>query len=703
MNKLIFTFLFGLTLSTCFGQNYYQVTFPNDTTVLGCGAQIDTIWPQITNFGGCNFNAGVSVTDQVFTTTNGGACSMIYRKFHIIWWCNYDPNTNITTTIPNPTNTTQGPTAFGNPQNRGDLQYTQIIKLLDNDGPQFLNCPVGPVTACDYTSNDPNQWNVNHMDACEAPVKLETAVTDACSGSNLTISYKLFLDTDNNGSMETVINSNNLGAWPLITQVVNDTLKARINFAPNIELPYGRHKIQWLAKDHCGHQTYCQYEFVVKDCAPPTIICLHGISVNLMPGGMITIPEADLLQYTYDNCTPALQIKTGVRLAGTGTGFPLNQHEVNLTCNQLGLQQVQVWAQDAVGNADYCTATVNVQDHIGACGTTNRIGQLKTTAHMPLANVPVSVKLSGSNDQWNTTTDSDGRFAFQEVPFCGLQFSAQPGAPYVQGINTLDALTLARHIQGLQQITDPYQIIASDLNLDKKLDQADLTLMTNMILQNQTPSWMLFQESFVPAIDPLQSVLPGAITQVGCNQDSIMLRMVRKGDSDGSWATGFTRGSVQGNAALFSVADRIFTEGETFDIEVFTPDLDGIPAFQFALNLDPAFLQIASFMPDLVATAGTYLQESKGSLACAWFEPSLQGPVAAKGMRVRAFTITVTAKQAGKLSDILKLSDAQLPSAAYALDNQTLPVELAFIDMQRANTDGLGVSATPTLQRIVQR
>jgi hypothetical protein len=668
------SFFLFLSLSLCSSfvqsQNLYQVFFPNDTTVVGCGATIDTTYPTVIQLDyNCAFSVGISVKDQTYGTASGGACTMIYRKFHLIWWCNYDPNTAITTTIPNPSSTTIGASAFGNAQNHGDLEYTQIIKILDNDGPQFTQCPTGMVTACDYSQNDPAQWHTNHLDYCEGPVKLETSVTDLCSGSNLTISYKLFLDTDNNGTMETTINSNSLGSYPLIKQVVNDTLKAKIDFSPNKELPYGRHKIQWIAKDHCGHQSVCQYEFIVKDCAAPTIICLHGISVNLMPGGMITIPEADILQYTYDNCSPIDQIKTGVRIAGTGTGFPINQHEVNLTCANIGVQAIQVWAQDAFGNSDYCTATINVQDHIGACTIGNKSGQLTNAKGQALANIMLDLKTTvgaQTAGQWQTNTDASGKFKFTDVPICDLELAIAPTHQDITGINAADALTLARHLLGLEAVIEPVQILAADINGDQQINQADLDQLSSQILSNQAmvKPWLLWFEGFSFPTDPLQAVLPSNSELVPCTfGDSILLKLAKCGDINASWASGAAHKSGT-ETAVFKIEDQTFSAGQTVEFQVISPDLDGLPAFQLALTYDQNFTDLINVIPDLVAPDLVTLKPLEHTVNCLWFDPYLEGGPVSKGMHVSLFTISFTAKQAGKLSDMFRINQQGMVSTA---------------------------------------
>src|SRR5690606_25650781 len=61
------------------------------------------------------------------------------------------------------------------------------------------------------------------------------------------------------------------------------------------ELPYGRHKIRWIISDGCGNETFREYDFEVKDAKAPTVVCLNGLSVNIMSSDMIQLWATDFL------------------------------------------------------------------------------------------------------------------------------------------------------------------------------------------------------------------------------------------------------------------------------------------------------------------------------------------------------------------------------------------------------------------------
>jgi hypothetical protein len=287
---------------------------------------------------------------------------------------------------------------------------------------QLNNCPaVLPV--CDETANDAQLWHENYWwdaanqttDLSDAPTTLSAAAFDVCPGALITARYLLYLDLDADGTFETVVKSweppapgtvqyNNGGnpnfeggetrifdqrpvaagqkyQFAIETSQQNDTLTARLRWntpdAPSVfadaQLPAGYHKIKWIFENNQGEQRVCEYGMPVKDCVKPTVVCLNGLAVNIMPTGLITLWAVDFLQYMVDNQTPSQLLQLGIRKSGAGSGFPEDGNgapinNVTFDCGELGTQLVELWSRDAAGNADFCQTFVIVQDNFQSCG-----------------------------------------------------------------------------------------------------------------------------------------------------------------------------------------------------------------------------------------------------------------------------------------------------------------------------------------------
>jgi photosystem II stability/assembly factor-like uncharacterized protein len=491
----------------------YFVKFPADVIVTACDGTGNFGVP--TFFGEDCELLGVSFVDQISTVVPD-ACFQIERTWKVINWCSYNPNSGCIN-VPNPTpnaisghpsnlpGVTVSPLGTPNPWNPTVVKinasdpaatnyatfyqagancytYKQLIKILDTQDPG-VQCPSSEVAYCDISANDAALWNESYWwdngieshDLCEGEADLSITASDACSGSNLSFRYLLFLDLDGDATMETVVSSTNLpgvnnvqygnagnpnytggvarayDARPVpanqkyrfgldwttsgtsaTAKVRFDNLQAPIslpgagnNLLQGVvpQLPYGTHKIKWFVEDGCGNETVCEYSFVVKDCKKPTVVCYNGLSANIGPTGVCpTLFVTDFLQYTSDNCTPVNKLVVGIRKKGTGTGFPYDangspQVSVSYDCSALGTQLVEIWSIDKSGNADYCETYVLVQDNADICPTGNSAvvaGNLVTEQTSGLEAAVVELSCLGNNavPQCNYITPTNSQGAY---------------------------------------------------------------------------------------------------------------------------------------------------------------------------------------------------------------------------------------------------------------------------------------------------
>lgn len=642
---IFFSCLLFLSSGIFAQQNYYSVKFPDDQTIISCGGTADTIWPEISYINHCNFNVGVSVKDQVFNLNNTGGCKKILRTWKLLWWCDYDPNSSQPFYVNNSGNTDVGPTVIGNSQNHGYLQYTQIIKIADNVAPVYVDCPTTPLVFCDYTNNDPAQYGSK----CEGPFQLETKVLDDCSGTDLIVTYRLYLDLDCNGSMETFRSSSDVGAWPIEKTFLGDTVCAKVLVPVGVGLPYAKHKIEWVTSDRCGNDALCKYEFEVRDCKPPTVVCINGLSINIMQTGMITLWDTDFLLYTEDNCTPTSQIKLGIRKAGTGTGFPTGQNSVTFDCNELGQQFVELWAVDAYGNADYCTTFVHVQDHMGACSPVGPVtGNVTTAPNQPLMGAKILLKsnLPSIPNQSSTVSDAQGQFMFPSAPgTCNYSLIPSLDTLAKVGVNTLDMIRTEMHLLGSQPLVTPYQIIAADVNKDNVIAQSDLDAMSDLVLGisdhfTGNTAWRFVPAAYVfPNPDqPLSAAFPEKISTTcpmpsGLNQHFMA---IKTGDVDDSWDANTSTRPEDENQVLFHTPRQRFEAEEEVEVVIHTPDLSEWTGFQFTLEANSEYLSLLDVTPGSIAPR-VAVDEAANRVACSWYSlEGVEGPQTALVLRFKA-------------------------------------------------------------------
>lgn len=496
-------------------QDFY-IKFPDDVIATFCDST--------TTFGAPTFYGkecdliGVSHKDEEFELAPD-ACRKIERTWTIVNWCNYNPNAPCVN-IPNPEpfaniedpRNLPGPIVAprGNPiagwaptitpltpggpnRNFGDFwnstvncyKYKQIIRIRDRKPPEIVR-PIKFLEVCDITTNDPQLWNdmrwwdpgVSTHDLCEGPVDVCLTAFDDCSGGNLKIRYLLFLDLDQDGTRETVINSNappppgtvyfnNLSTpgytggelrvfdkrtdangnllsaddryqFTVQTSSLGRTGLACIRWATKTDptrtfaaqVPHGRHHIKWYVSDNCGNELATEYDIIVRDCKKPSVLCRNGVSVNLMNSRppMATVVVSDFVLSGEDNCTPAAQLEYSMRKQGPVriNEFPLDANGKPFTslqwdCNQVGQQFVEIWVKDKAGNFDNCLTFVTVQDPNRVCppALVPRVaGRLTTEKDQGVqeANVRLNyVHPAVPADQLSTYSDKTGNYQFTDA------------------------------------------------------------------------------------------------------------------------------------------------------------------------------------------------------------------------------------------------------------------------------------------------
>ena len=642
--------------------------------------------------------------------------------------------------------------------------YKQIIKVLDTQDPTVDNCQTGLVEFCDLTPNDGSLWNETYWydgatmqhNLCEGPTDLSITATDACSGSNITIKYLLFLDTDQNGSMETVVSSTNLpgfnnvqfgnGANPnfvggspqafderpvpsnqkwgfaLQTSVSGNKKTSAVRWntfqsqgtyvVP--ELPYGTHKIKWIVEDGCGNETVCEYTFVVKDCKPPTVVCINGLSVNIMPTAMIQLWASDFLKYAEDNCTSADKLRIAIRRAGqpdgqgNTTGFPKNadgtpQTSVTFTCTELGQQAVELWAVDLAGNADFCQTYLIVQDNFGVCGGDHVAvaGALKTESGEGLEEAEVT--LSGAAIPAPTDlTDAAGNYILSGIPK-GSAVTVTPikDANPLNGVSTYDLVLISKHILGLEPLSSPYKMVAADANKSGSITTFDIVEIRKLILGIYTElpnntSWRFVDKAFAfpDSLNPFKTLFPenksfSDVQQHLVNEDFVAVKV---GDVNSSATANSLMTSEDRTAGilLFGVSrvnptpekeggSSALGRGEVKAGEVFEVSFraaEKVQGYQFTLNLNGLAVE------EVVPGAEMH-RENFGVFANAL-------TTSFEGKTVGEFRVRFRAMKSGKWSEMLSVSSSITRAEAYSLSGERNTIALRFNSPAGMTTKGIG-------------
>ena len=649
-------------------QDYY-VRFPDDVIVTACDLLQRYGEPQI-NALRCE-KMQVAYDDQIYTVVED-ACYKIERTWRIINLCQYDTNQPLTMVPnPNPTILTSpgnvlGPVVspIGTPgawaptlirvlptdptltnyssfwsDTTNGYQYTQIIKVIDGVAPIAENCPTTALIFADSTTNNPDLWHepyyydpaTSSSDLTEAPVLVSSTALDSCSGSDLNYRYLLFLDLNNDGTQETVINSNNF-TLPVGQQVTPGTLQYNNALNPNFtggtnytfdgrplnagqkyrfaietavadhrktawvrwntalsptlyrspQLPPGKHKIKWFVGDGCGNETVCQYNFTINR---PVV------------SGPFTI-------------------------SGTIST------ELNV-----GIENVQV-------------------------------GITQT----PPGVAPLS---------FERTTDSVGHYIFPAVPN-GTDYALMPmkNAEPLNGVTTYDLVLISQHILDINTLNSPYKIIAADANKSNSVTATDILELRKMVLgiyENglpNAPSWRFVNESFVfpNPNNPFQTPFPETHTEDSLTTNQINDFVgIKIGDVNNS-ASSNLNGSAEDRTTgtwWMETTDREVQPGET--INVTFRATEAVAGYQF--TLDYPGLAVINIKPGSMMQADNFAVFSAESAFTTSFNPT-------KPADKPEFTVQFRAHETGRLSQILHVSGRITAAQAYSIENIAPPMDV---------------------------
>jgi hypothetical protein len=610
--------------------------------------------------------------------------------------------------------------------------YKQVIKVIDTQDPA-VTCPASPVQYCDVSPNDAQLWNKMYWwdlangshDLCEGEADLTLTASDACSGSNISFRYLLFLDLDGDGSMETVVSSTNLPGsdnvqygnagnpnytggisrafddrpvpfnqkWRFgldwTTSGTSATAKVRFdNLQSPIalpgtgnnamqgvvpQLPHGTHKIKWFIEDGCGNESICEYQFIVKDCKAPTVVCYNGLSANVGPTGVCpTLFVTDFLQYTEDNCTPANLLQVGIRKSGTGTGFPYDANgnpvtSVSYGCGDIGTNNVEIWSIDKAGNADFCETYVIVQDNAGVCpnGTSAKVAGALATEQVNGVEEG-SVQIAGSSNTvpaftFTATTGNTGSYNFNAIPLASNSTvtPAKDDNP-LNGVSTYDLVLISKHILGVEPLNSPYKMIAADANKSNSITTFDIVELRKLILgiyselPNNT-SWRFVDKSYVfpNANNPFaaQFAETKSIQNLNSNVNNADFVSVKVGDVNGNAIANSAMSAEDRTAGtlLFDVDNRAVKAGETFTVNF--KAAEAVAGYQFTMNLHG--LEVVDVTPGAGMKADNF-----GVFADA-LTTSFDGAEAG------AFAVTFRAAVRGNVSDLISVSSRITKAEAY--------------------------------------
>ncbi|MEZ4939684.1 MAG: HYR domain-containing protein [Saprospiraceae bacterium] len=597
---------------------------------------------------------------------------------------------------------------------------TVTFEVNDNDAPVISGCPVGNQQlntngngSCELDIPTAAALGITATDNCVSPLTInqsETTHTGTAHGGTFTVDYTV---TDGNGNTSTCtvtfeVNDNDA---PVISgcPVGNQQLNTNGNGSCEVSIPTaaalgitavdncvspltinqsemmhtgtahgGTFTVDYTVTDGHGNTSTCTVTFEVNDNDAPAVSCPTNQTVPPTTADPCTATVTGIDAIFSDNCgAPALTYALSGVTTGSGNG-----QASGLTFNA-GVTTVTYTATDGAGLQSSCMFTVTVQACLEISGTILWSTDLSTPVEQ--ATVNLSGSATGSD-----LTDVNGDFSFILLPQTG-NFTLKPvkNINFSNGLFVNDALAIQQHLTGINVITDPYRIIACDVNGSNSVSTFDATLVKQLLLGNPLvfsqfkKSWRFVTQTWTPVLPPWGFPEQIDLTGVSTDQPGQDFYGIKIGDVIANFAdpANFGGGSNSPAPLVLRAEDRLLEQGKPVVVTLTADAFDDLAAWQFALKFDPQHLHFDSVevvqggvLPLAAADFGLF-GLSAGELRAVW---SGATAVALPG-GTEVFRLHFTALESGMLlSDQLRLDDAILPAAAFNSALEQAAMELNY-------------------------
>ena len=517
----------------------------------------------------------ITYKDSLISSNKVDYCLLTQRVWKIIDLTHYDPSGPKTDYILNDTSVADNTNRFcvyRNLKEGGDgiMYYRQIITYVDLVPPVF--------NIEDTIVNGSN---------CIAPsFNIKINISDDCTPDEVLFSFHS-LDLYSDGIFE-----NNYSKE-----------KGSVHFKEG--LPPGVHRFRSVSSDLCGNADTAYTTITITDDGTPMAHCVQSSVLIPIPGSR----SIKIFAKDFDAGS----------LAGCEKGplhFSFSENPLDssrwYTCDSLGDKSLSVFITNTEKHQSVCFIKLQVVSD-SACDQVSNIISINGNVMNANKEGINKVEIKTNALLMKATTNENGVYQLKSVlPGQNITLVPDKKDDPLNGISTIDLLIIERHIKGLSMITDPFQLIAADINRSGSVTITDLIELRKMILGTITnfsnnKDWIFIPESF-KFNDPLSPwTYPETISYnpVTNSLSDVNFIGVKVGDVNNSAIINAHELESRHFIRSLELVHAI-SEHPQFDLHSFylPKTVTGARAFQLEINVNPA--TALSFQK------GDLLQESNG-------------------------------------------------------------------------------------------
>jgi hypothetical protein len=639
--------------------NREDITWPVDKTITGC-KDVDNYGPDVTGWpklreDACDLVAA-NYKDEYYHFNDDDydaeeVCFKIIRRWTVMDWCQRD-----------------------NGQYR-TWHWDQVIMISETEDPYFTS-PCIDKEACSFDS-----------DCKKGYIELTMSSADACTKpEDMKWRYQIDLFNDKKDTKDDGINN---GSFDIDSK--NFTYPTNIISGPTAnasgEYPIGIHRIVWTTWDQCGNKITCVKFFTIKSCKKPTPICIDHIVVELMPvdtdnNGVADWAMIELPAIVCEDCCTKSFHPCGYRLVHSFSADTTDKKRI-FDCNDVidpNLVPVEMWVTavlpDGSVTQDYCKTTIDFQDNTNSCppalGDMIKLGGTVTTVNnLPIPKVEVALQGSELGPQ---TTQIDGKYEFTTTNNKEYDIVPSKDGDDLNGISTLDLVLIQKHILGIKPISDPYMLLAANVNNDTKVTASDILGLRKLILGETSDigkSWRFLPKNytFENSANPFVSINTKFKAENNETHDFYGIKM---GDMNYSYIEPRTSENL-----VFSVDAGKIAEGNV-EIPVYAENINSVDGFQFTMKFDNTALTFNDIETvGLTSFNGSNMGMSKvenGTINISWNKLGNEK----FNNEEPLFILKFNANKASDIQNVISFNSSVIKSEAYNSALEVMGVELNF-------------------------
>ena len=616
-----------------------KVYWPKDYHMKECGGSLhpDELpahysWPEFGHKGCAKLGLRYYDKSHPIHSTYGGyghhsyghACKVIHRTWELIDWCQYN-------------------SGYGGYGAKGKWTYVQKIYVYDEEAPTITFC-----------SDD---IDANGGD---------------CKGGKTFVKIPKVEATDDCGTVYYAFSRKKIEEGQSYHSYSGGGVRYSGSDASGYYEP-GKTMVTFEAFDVCGNTTKCQMIVNVEalDTKPPSVIGISSLTAVLVQSdtndGEIELWPSEFNTSSSDNCTAEEDLK-----------FSLEPSV--FTCEDFGSNQVKFIVTDEAGNSDYIMVEVIVQANSFECLGGVVSGNVSSDAGQGIDDVHVRLM-----DGMEQMTDYEGAFSFDDIPL-GRDITLFPTkvGDDMRGIDMYDYALLSLHVDGIRELTDPYQLVAADVNADQRIDHRDLIALQRLIAgidKGMTgDSWKIFARDyqFPDTVSALQVDIPASYTI--SNYDGrdmhVDFMAIKVGDLGELVVDPIGDNGVGQKSVV--VTDQVLEEKQTYRIPFTFEEGTQANSITFTLDVDANRAELLQIHPSAMASKGVLefveSDDEPGHLAVTWYSFGEQS----FGADEVLFEIVIEANHSATLSQVLTINSDLAEAKAKGKTGGVHRLDLAY-------------------------